>query len=64
MEEKKRPPAITVVEWTDPTRPAVVGWLFAAMVDSGQWADLQLHAHEGQLPWIVGVRRKRPEQLS
>jgi hypothetical protein len=61
MDEKK-PPPITVVEWTDPTRGAVVGWLFAAMFDSGQWADLELHVHGGQLPRIVGVRHKAREQ--
>jgi hypothetical protein len=61
MDEKKPPPT-TVVEWTDTTRPAVIGWFIAAMVDSGQWADLELHVHEGQLPRIVGVRHKRPKQ--
>jgi hypothetical protein len=39
---------ITVVEWTGPTPPAVVGWVFVAMLDSGQWRDLHLHVHEGQ----------------
>jgi hypothetical protein len=53
---------MTFVEWTGPTPPAVIGWLFVAMVESGQWRDLHLHVHQGQLPRIVGVRRNRPRQ--
>jgi hypothetical protein len=57
---KKRPPAMTFVEWTGATPPAVIGWLFAAMVESGQWVDLHLHVHQGRLPRIVAVRHRRP----
>jgi hypothetical protein len=38
----------------------VSGWLFATMVDPGQWSDLQLTVHEGQVPFIGAVTTTRP----
>jgi hypothetical protein len=49
----------TIVEWIDPTRPAVIGWLFAAMSESGQWNDLRLRVREGHPPRIVAIRYGR-----
>jgi hypothetical protein len=52
----KREPRTTIVEWIDSSRPAVIGWLFAAMSESEQWDDLRLRVREGHPPRIVAIR--------
>jgi hypothetical protein len=55
---EKREPRTTIVEWIDATRPAVIGWLFAAMSESEQWDDLRLRVREGHPLGTAGKGKK------